>query len=48
MAIERRTFVKGAVCTLAGAAAAPKLGWAQAGEGTTRVIPSSGEEFPAP
>ena len=46
MAIERRTFVKGAVCALAGSAVAPKPGWAHAGEGATREIPSSGEAIP--
>lgn len=47
MAIERRTFVTGAACTLAGAAAMPKLGPAQAGTGAARRIPSSGEAIPA-
>ena len=47
MAIERRTFVTGAACALAGAAAMPKLGPAQAGTGAARRIPSSGEAIPA-
>lgn len=47
MAIERRTFVTGAACALAGAAAMPKLGPAQAGTGAARRIPSSGAAIPA-
>lgn len=47
MAIERRTFVTGAACTLAGATAMPKLGPAQAGTGAARRIPSSGAAIPA-
>lgn len=47
MPITRRSFVKAALCTVAGAAAAPHRGSAQAGSFATRCIPSTGEEIPA-